>query len=57
MGMAVRNRLDGMWLMTIVFIRPIRLATLSAKRKEAAVTICVTEKISPSDSSCNAKRS
>jgi hypothetical protein len=56
-GTAIRKTLEGIWLKTIVLSNPMRLAILSAARKDMAVTICVAEKIKPSEVSWSANLS
>src|SRR5919108_5302686 len=47
-GMAIKRRLEGMCVNTIVFTRPIRLASLAATHRETAVSTLDPKNIRPS---------
>ena len=46
-GTAIRNRLDGRWVKTIVFTRPMRRAGHAAPRWEQAFRMCTAKKTRP----------
>src|SRR5215468_8956996 len=50
-GIAIRHRLDGMWVRTIVLTRPIRFAMRTATRYDTAVRIPVQKKSVPAAAS------
>ena len=50
---ARREKLDGMWVKTIVLSRPILLAILAASQRDVAVSTWETKKTKAKDPSCN----
>src|SRR4029453_2254556 len=55
-GIAIRHRLEGMWVKTIVLTRPVGRAIRTAARNDSAASTPVQKKITPTVAADSPKR-